>query len=1404
MTVNRQFVTCAAVLLATLGSMAIVYAEPPLRLRRPAVARASSKTQAAPRHLKLVQFGAPPTDQDLNALALAGAEIVQYVPQNAYLVWAPEQSSDTLGRAVGRRSRSAVVQSADFQPHHALAPALDDAVAQNRTVTVTVQLYAGSNTTKRDLRSIRRRAVRMLKKPRGAVGGRFLNVRIEARGKNIEEIAGLPSVVNVEPYVVPRLHGERQAQILADDLDGLGQSPASPGYLSWLAAQGFSTSPSDYPVTVVVDDGVDDGSTEPVNSEFREQNSPAGASRIAFAVVPPGSGTVSAEGPDGHGNINASIIAGFNDSIGAAFEDADGFQYGLGISPYGRLGNVRIFAPDYDDGSGTAQMVEDYYSRGARLSSNSWGVDVEGLYTAEAQQYDTLTRDAGALTPGNQELLFVFSAGNAGLSSGTIGAPGTAKNVLTVGASESFDPAASAGDGCGLRPGNCDDVRDMASFSSRGPCADGRMKPDIVAPGTFIHGAASRPSFNGSTVCGASSNDFVAPGGDALFPSGTMYTWSSGTSHSAAAIAGYASLIQEFLARVYGRLDPSPALQKAYVIHSGTHLAGVGANEDLPGKNQGFGRANMAMGFDTSAPRLIVDQELLLTDSGEVSTFGGTVVNAAAPIRIALVWTDAPGAPFADAYVNDLDLIVEFAGNTYRGNNFIGGISQSGGVADPRNNVEAVFLPSGATGPITIRVEGTVIAGDGVPGNLDVTDQDFALVAYNIAAAGSFLSTDRSAYRCTDVLNVTLFDGGMTGAGVIGLSVTSDGGDDETVSAAETAPGSGLFTAAVPISEGAAVTGSDALEVAHGQLVTVRYDDSDDGSGAPASFSTTVEIDCLPPVLSGIDALAGLGRATLMATSNEPARLRARVGTSCDALSLSETESGPLALSHALSVRPLEPFSEYQFVVDAFDAAGNEITVDNGGACFSFATDIVRTFNVNSTADQVDVLPGDGVCSDAAGSCTLRAAIQEANAAPGADEVILAAKRYPLRIAGSGEDVAATGDLDILDDIVIAGAGAADTVINGRRLDRIFDVHGEVTGFVSDLTVRGGEAYYSGGGIANHENATLTLERVRVVSNIGFLGGGGIFSSGVLTISDSSVDRNKTDWDGGGIENYGSATIDRSTIRRNRADDGHGGGLYNYYRMATLEHVSITHNRSAFDGGGIAGVGSELMITNGTLAYNRAGGLRRPYGDPDMDLEYYDGNGGGLSVLGDDVLLEGVTIAGNRAFGNGGGIENYGGTVVISNSTIWRNRADGDYYGYGGGINHQASKTTLINVTVANNRAEEGHQVWCGVDDECIMVNTLISGLADDCVADGVSSLGHNLGDDGSCNLTQPSDVNYANPRLSGLRDNGGSTRTSGLRPTSPAIDAGDPAACPSADQRGVARPQGSACDIGAFEVEQP
>ncbi len=326
-------------------------------------------------------------------------------------------------------------------------------------------------------------------------------------------------------------------------------------------------------------------------------------------------------------------------------------------------------------------------------------------------------RDAASGTAGNQEMSIVFAAGNAGSGANTVSAPGTGKNVLTVGASENFRMTGT--DGCGIGNTGSDNARDMISFSSRGPASDGRKKPDIVGPGTHIQGAASRSvNYDGSGVC------------NQYWPAGqTLYAWSSGTSHSTPAVAGAAALARQWFAN-QGWGTPSPAMTKAFLMAGSTWLNGVGANDTLPSNSQGYGRLNLARALDGVA-NLRVDQTQVFGAAGQTFVVSGSIASGASPFRVMLAWTDAPGATSGNAWVNDLDLEVTVNGTLYRGNVFSGSGSVTGGVADIRNNTEAVFLPAGTTGTFSITVRSISVGGDGVPGNADTTDQDFALFVYN-------------------------------------------------------------------------------------------------------------------------------------------------------------------------------------------------------------------------------------------------------------------------------------------------------------------------------------------------------------------------------------------------------------------------------------------------------------------------------------------------------------------------------------------------------------------------------------------------------------------------------------------------------------------------------------------------
>jgi len=361
------------------------------------------------------------------------------------------------------------------------------------------------------------------------------------------------------------------------------------------------------------------------------------------------------------------------------------------------------------------------------------------------------------------------------------------------------------------------------------------------------------------------------------------------------------------------------------------------------------------------------------------------------------------------------------------------------------------------------------------------------------------------------------------------------------------------------------------------------------------------------------------------------------------------------------------------------------------------ASALAAPFTVNSTADVVDANPGNGVCETAPGNgvCTLRAAIQEADATAAADSITLPAGRYTFGIPGS-DDTAATGDLDVIHDLTLDGAGARSTVIDAAGIDRAFQVLSGVHLTVSGISVTGGFVQGEGGGI---------------------------LSAGPLTVSDSSF--------------YGNVA-DPSNV-------GEGGAI-----RAT----------------------NTLAITGSTLANN---------------LAY---NGGAIEANGNTTTISDTTISGNRAGnitenGDGGGIDLGFGSLTITNSTI----ADNIEYagsGEGGGINGPA---TLNNTILTGNLAyDAGNPTDPPVVDNCNGAET---------------SVGHNVENGTTCGLNGPGDQ-QADPLLGPLQDNGGPTDTRGLQPGSPAIDHGDNSGCPATDQRGVARPQGASCDVGAYESAPP
>jgi len=236
---------------------------------------------------------------------------------------------------------------------------------------------------------------------------------------------------------------------------------------------------------------------------------------------------------------------------------------------------------------------------------------------------------------------------------------------------------------------------------------------------------------------------------------------------------------------------------------------------------------------------------------------------------------------------------------------------------------------------------------------------------------------------------------------------------------------------------------------------------------------------------------------------------------------------------------------------------------------------------VNSTADTIDANLGDGICDDGLGNCTLRAAIQETNACPGADEINIPAGTYILTLAGIDENSGATGDLDIADDLSISGAGATETIIDGNALDRVFHTY-DIMVEIAALTIRNGMASTdSGGGGLLITAGTLTVRDATISGNsapatpsTGVGNGGGIYCIlCTLNITNSTISGNAaqgSNWAvGGGILKTGSGIVNilNSTISGNTAAF-YGGGIQINGGTTNITNSTVTNNSANFGGGG--------------------------------------------------------------------------------------------------------------------------------------------------------------------------------------------------------------------------------------------
>jgi serine protease AprX len=493
--------------------------------------------------------------------------------------------------------------------------------------------------------------------------------RLRVQEQYLPDLAALDEVRHVEEAPVYKLHNNVARRILGLPTPATAGTPAFQG---------------DGQVVAVADTGLDKGSTTDVHPAF------TGRVLKLYALGRPNK----ANDPDGHGTHVAGSVLG------------DGVSATLGLQIQGTAPKAKLVLQSVlDSGGGLGGLPDDlhdlfsppYDSDGARVHSNSWGdVRGDGSYNANSAELDDFVFT-------HRDCVICFAAGNEGvdanadghIDAGSITPPATAKNCITVGATENDRPTFDLTYGDGWPndfPADpiasdrvADDPDGMVAFSSRGPVKGRRSKPDVVAPGTSILSTRSRATT--SKGWGLSDDP--------------LYFFEGGTSMATPLVAGCAALVRELLIKQHQLSSPSAALVKAVLINGAENIKGQYVPTEagrIPNRSEGFGRVSMAAIFGSAANQgLTLKDEGTELDTGQDEQLSVQVGPHQSLLKVTLVWTDPPG----ETLQNDLDLLVQGADGKVRHGN----VAATSTKFDRANNVEQVIWtrPPAGTATITVR-----------------------------------------------------------------------------------------------------------------------------------------------------------------------------------------------------------------------------------------------------------------------------------------------------------------------------------------------------------------------------------------------------------------------------------------------------------------------------------------------------------------------------------------------------------------------------------------------------------------------------------------------------------------------------------------------------------------------------
>ena len=837
----------------------------------------------AARHV-VVQFDRPVAPEDRGRLRAAGVTLLNYLGDHAYFAAVAPQGLNEAVLADQKSLRAAVPIQVEWKLHPALAAdeimpwsIVPEESASDRTgdahatdddptVAAYVLFHADVDLVAEGPAAVDRHG--------GTIRSMLWSVNgmvIELPWSGVRDLAGEDIVQYVEPPLpkFSELNNSNRERTGAD--------------IAQAAPYGLDGSG----VTVLVYDG---GTVFATHQDFGGRvniRDGSGTAHHATHVA----GTVG-----GAGTLSSGLYRGM--APGVVIESY-GFETGGPLEAgflYTDPGDIEA---DYDQAINTYGADIANNSIGTNTAPNGFPCEWEGDYGVTSALIDAIVR--GSL---GSPFRVVWANGNerqtdrCGSLYHTTAPPACAKNHITVGALNSNDDS-------------------VTSFTSWGPADDGRIKPDLAAPGCQSN------DDNGVTSTSAAGG----------------YTTHCGTSMASPTVCGLGALLLQDFRNLYpDRPDFRNSTLKALLAHTAVDIGNTG-----PDYQTGYGSVRVVPAIEQMRSGSFLEREV---NHGDLYQLTVVVPPGTPELKVTIAWDDVSGTPnVSPALVNDLDLRIL---DPTLGEHFPWTLDPLNPAApavrteaDHVNNIEQVVIDTPTPGSYLVEITGF---------NVPAGPQPFSLVAspdlIDCSRRGAVMLS-RTAYGCQSTATVEVSDCDLNAdegiAETIDVTVASDSEPDgEILTLTETGPNTGRFSATMDLDT---VDAAGVLMVVELDTVTATYIDADDGFGGTNVVVTdTAVVDCTAPTLFGVAAVdIAPEDARIVFETDEPAWGLVRWGENCANLTQTVTRPGP-AVFHSALIEGLEDNHTYYYEVEAADAAGN-VAIDNqGGACYSFTTEEIPDY----------------------------------------------------------------------------------------------------------------------------------------------------------------------------------------------------------------------------------------------------------------------------------------------------------------------------------------------------------------------------------------------------------------------------------------------------------------------------